>query len=88
MLAHELSHTRQHTWLGPVYLPVHVVCQIVSVLASLVRPIPTFSRLHAYNPLERIFLSVPFDVLVDPTGISESERERIWCAFGLAAHTS
>src|SRR5260221_4238325 len=35
VLAHELSHTRQHAWLGPLYLPVHALFQIVSAVASL-----------------------------------------------------
>src|SRR6266550_1783932 len=63
VLAHELSHTRQHAWLGPFYLPVHALFQMVSALASLVRPLRGFPPQHAYNPLERVLLYVPFDVL-------------------------
>ena len=64
-MAHELAHTRQHDVLGPLYLPAHALCQLLSALISLVRPVPGYSRFHAYNPLERGFLCVPFDVLVD-----------------------
>src|SRR5262245_51660943 len=31
LLAHELSHTRQHDWLGPAYLPLHAILQAISV---------------------------------------------------------
>jgi hypothetical protein len=83
VLAHELSHTRQHAWLGPLYLPVHLVLQIISVAASLFRPVANFPAQHAYNPLERLILYVPFDVLVDPVPIAGRERDRIWEAFGV-----
>src|SRR5262245_41271048 len=66
VLAHELSHTRQHDWLGPTYLVVHGLFQAFSLVASTVRPIRGFPPQHAYNPLERSLLSVPFDVLVAP----------------------
>jgi len=59
VLAHELSHTRQHTWLGPFYLPVHFVFQIISALASVIRPVVNFPAQHAYNPLERLIMYVP-----------------------------
>jgi len=84
VLAHELSHTRQHTWLGPFYLPVHFVFQIISALASIVRPVVNFPLQHAYNPLERLILYVPFDVLVGPVRISDRDRNRIWQAFGIS----
>jgi hypothetical protein len=84
VLAHELSHTRQHTWLGPFYLPVHFVFQIISALASVVRPVMNFPAQHAYNPLERLLLFVPFDVLVDGVRSSDQDRDRIWEAFGLS----
>ena len=88
VLAHELSHTRQHTWLGPVYLPVHFVFQIISALASIIRPVVNFPAQHAYNPLERLILCVPFDVLVDPERISDRDRDRIWQAFGVSEDAS
>jgi len=84
VLAHELSHTRQHTWLGPFYLPVHFVFQIISALAFVVRPVMNFPAQHAYNPLERLILYVPFDVLVDGVRSSDQDRDRILEAFGLS----
>jgi hypothetical protein len=83
VLAHELSHTRQHAWLGPLYLPVHAFFQMVSALASFVRPLRGFPPQHAYNPLERILLYVPFDVLVDSSSTDDHHRERIFEAFGV-----
>jgi hypothetical protein len=83
VLAHELSHTRQHTWLGPLYLPVHAFFQSVSAIASLVRPVRGFPPQHAYNPLERVLLYVPFDALVVPTSTDEHERELIFQALGV-----
>ncbi len=84
VLAHELSHTRQHTWLGPFYLPVHFVFQIISALASVIRPVVNFPPQHAYNPLERLILYVPFDVLVDPARVTDRDRDLIWQAFGVS----
>ena len=83
VLAHELSHTRQHAWLGPIYLPIHIVLQLISALASVIRPVASFPPQHAYNPLERLLLYVPFDVLVDPARISDNDRDRIWDTFGV-----
>src|SRR4051794_38857215 len=34
ILAHELAHTRQHDWLGPPYLPLHIIAQTTSALIS------------------------------------------------------
>jgi hypothetical protein len=65
LLAHELSHTRQHDWLGPAYLPLHAILQAVSVVFYSIRPIAKFSPWHAYNPLERVLIRVPIDVIVD-----------------------
>ena len=64
VLAHELSHARQHDWLGPFYLLVHALLQLISLLGSLFRPLRGYPPQHAYNPLERAFLCVPFDVLL------------------------
>ena len=83
VLAHELSHTRQHTWLGPFYLPIHFIFQIISALVSILRPVVNFPAQHAYNPLERLIMYVPFDVLVDPARIDDRDRDRIWEAFGV-----
>jgi hypothetical protein len=54
-LAHELAHTRQHDWLGPLYLPLHVLAQLVSAALSLGRR-PAVSRVHDHNPLEQTFI--------------------------------
>ena len=83
ILAHELSHTRQHAWLGPFYLPIHFAFQVLSGLVAAVRPLPNFPPQHAYNPLERIMLYVPFDVLLHPGAIDDDARDRIWGAFGV-----
>jgi len=83
VLAHELSHTRQHDWLGPAYLPLHVVSQVVSIVLTRVRPMPGISSLHAYNPLERVFLHVPFDVLLESEGSLSSGDRRVLDAFGV-----
>ncbi len=81
VLAHELSHTRQHDWLGPLYLMVHAALQIVSALLYVIRPLPGFPPQHAYNPLERVLLYVPFDVIAGGRGGPSDER--IVAAFGL-----
>ena len=54
-LAHELCHCRQHEWLGPLYLPLHILAQTTSALISLRRP-PIVSRVHDHNPLEQTFI--------------------------------
>jgi len=57
VLAHELAHTRQHDWLGPLYLPLHILAQTASALLSWAsgRP-PCHSRVHDHNPLEMTFI--------------------------------
>jgi hypothetical protein len=57
-LAHELAHTRQHDWLGPLYLPLHILAQLGSALATRGRA-TTVSRVHDQNPLEQTFICVP-----------------------------
>ena len=57
VLAHELAHTRQHDWLGPLYLPLHILAQATSALLSLGRP-PHHSRVHDRNPLEQTFIAL------------------------------
>jgi hypothetical protein len=79
LLAHELSHTRQHNWLGPAYLPAHALCQLASAALYALRPIPRFTPLHAYNPLERLFIAVPIDALIAPP--PEAERAKILRRF-------
>jgi len=55
VLAHELAHTRQHDWLGPFYLPLHILAQAVSAAISLFTP-THHSRVHDHNPLEETFI--------------------------------
>jgi hypothetical protein len=83
VLAHELSHARQHDFLGPLYMPVHGLLQLLSVLAAWLRPVPGYPAQHAYNPLERGLLCVPFDVLVAPHPPATDTAHRVLAAFGL-----
>jgi hypothetical protein len=50
--------------------------------------VANFPVQHAYNPLERLILYVPFDVLVNPVRISDRDRDLIWEAFGLSEDAS
>ena len=83
LLAHELSHTRQHDWLGPTYLPLHAFLQAISVVLYFIRPIAKFSAWHAYNPLERALLCVPIDVIVDERPPEGELASKVLHAFGL-----
>jgi hypothetical protein len=83
LLAHELSHTRQHDWLGPTYLPVHAVLLFLSMAIFFFRPIAKFSPWHAYNPLERVLICVPIDVIADPPAPEGALAEGVLRAFGL-----
>jgi hypothetical protein len=58
VLAHELAHTRQHELLGPLYLPLHIVCQTISAAISLFTGRPRHSRVHDHNPLEQTFICI------------------------------
>ncbi len=81
LLAHELSHARQHDWLGPAYLPVHATLLFMSAVMSLFRPFAGLSPWHAYNPLERVLICVPIDaVAVPPQGALAQD---VLHAFGL-----
>lgn len=85
VLAHELSHARQHDLLGPFYLVLHGVLQLTSALICVVRPLRGYPPQHAYNPLERAFLCVPFDVLVKGAPPSGPLARELLAAFELAA---
>ncbi len=83
VLAHELAHTRQHDWLGPTYLPVHAMLLFLSMVIFLFRPVPKFSPWHAYNPLERVLICVPIDVIADPPAPEGALADSVLCAFDL-----
>jgi hypothetical protein len=83
LLAHELSHARQHDWLGPTYLPLHAFLQAISVLLYFIRPIAKFSAWHAYNPLERALLCVQIDVIVDERPPEGELASKVLHAFEL-----
>lgn len=96
VLAHELAHTRQHDWLGPLYLPLHILAQAVSAVLSLGRPV-LHSRVHDRNPLEQTFICLGASAcapLADgarvagaagaPVGV---DAEAMLTAFGLLSPT-
>jgi hypothetical protein len=83
LLAHELSHARQHDWLGPIYLPVHSTLLALSGVISLIRPVARFSPWHAYNPLERVLICVPIDALAVPPPPQGALADDLLGAFGL-----
>jgi hypothetical protein len=83
-LAHELAHTRQHDWLGPLYLPLHVLAQAVSAALSFgARPV--VSRVHDHNPLEQTFICIGAGATRPPlpAGLeADADVERFLAAFG------
>ena len=83
LLAHELSHARQHDWLGPTYLPAHAVLLFLSMVMFSFRPVAKFSPWHAYNPMERVLICVPVDVIADPPPPEGALAESVLRAFGL-----
>lgn len=86
VLAHELAHTRQHDWLGPLYLPLHILAQSTSALLSVVIPRKVRSRVHAYNPLEHTFICLGAQACYDlARGKREDEfpSQRYLAEFGL-----
>jgi len=83
VLAHEMSHTRQHDWLGPAYLPLHALFQVASIVLTQIRPVPGFTAWQAYNPLERVLLHVPFDVLLESEESLSSGDPRVLNSFGV-----
>lgn len=84
LLAHELSHARQHDWLGPIYLPAHAMLLALSAVISLVRPVAAFSPWHAYNPLERVLICVPIDALAVSPPPEGALADDVLQAFGLS----
>jgi hypothetical protein len=59
VLAHELSHVRQHGWLGPFYLPLHALAQS-RARSSISSDQGRLDASALYNLLEERFLCVPF----------------------------
>ena len=80
-LAHELCHCRQHDWLGPLYLPLHVVAQATSALLSLGRPV-AFTRVHDRNPLEQTFICLAAGATRTPLP-EGTDTEELLRAFGV-----
>ena len=83
LLAHELSHTRQHDWLGPTYLPVHAMLLFFSAVMFFFRPVAKLSPWHAYNPLERVLICVPIDVIAVPPLPEGAFADCVLRGFGL-----
>jgi hypothetical protein len=84
-LAHELAHTRQHDWLGPLYLPAHILAQAVSAALSFAgrRP-PVVSRVHDHNPLEQTFICIAAGATRGPIARAEGvDTEEFLAAFGV-----
>jgi hypothetical protein len=80
-LAHELAHTRQHDWLGPLYLPLHIAAQVASAALSLVRGAPVVSRVHDWNLLEQTFICLAAGAAHAPLP-PELDVERLLTALG------
>jgi hypothetical protein len=80
-LAHELAHTRQHDWLGPLYLPLHILAQLTSAALSL-RGRPVVSRVHDDNPLEQTFICIAAGE-AHPPGPPDLDVEEFLAAFGV-----
>jgi hypothetical protein len=86
LLAHELAHTRQHDWLGPLYLPAHGLAQLISLAFSYLLPGKVPSRVHAYNPLEQTFIclgATNVRALAAGELTSHDEQEAFYRLFGL-----
>jgi len=83
VLVHELSHVRQHSWLGPLYLPFHAIAQLCSVALWLVIPKAGGSPLHAYNLLEQRFLWVSYDEICGSEPRNSERIEQLFATFGV-----
>jgi hypothetical protein len=81
-LAHELAHTRQHDWLGPLYLPLHLLAQAISALLSWGGR-PVVSRVHDFNPLEQTFICIAAGATGGPLPFAGGrDTEGFLAAFG------
>lgn len=86
IMAHELAHTRQHTWLGPLYLPAHIICQGISLLCTLLNRKVIYSPVHDYNPLEQTWICFGvgcIQPLASGELMTDEERQRYLALFGL-----
>jgi hypothetical protein len=86
LLAHELAHTRQHDVLGPLYLPAHLLAQLISALVFFASRGRSGDPVHAHNPLEQRWLCLGFDAyqaLLRGEGLDMAERERLLQSFGV-----
>ena len=79
-LAHELAHTRQHDWLGPLYLPLHILAQLGSAIATRGRA-TIVGRVHDQNPLEQTFICVPVSASHEPPP-ADLDLESLLADFG------
>lgn len=90
IIAHELAHTRQHDRLGPLYLPMHIACQVISVLLSVVSRRRSYSLVHGYNPLEQRWICLGvghIDSLAKGTLMGGDKTEAFFEKFGLGEST-
>lgn len=86
IMAHELAHTRQHEWLGPFYLPAHILCQAVSLFLCLCARKVVYSPVHDFNPLEQTWICLGVghvSTLAQGRLFTEAEREAFLALFGL-----
>lgn len=84
ILAHELAHTRQHDVLGPLYLPAHVLAQLASAVAWIVRPVEGSDPVHAHNPLEQRWLFLGHAAALElAERTSHEERDAYLRALGV-----
>jgi hypothetical protein len=82
-LAHELAHTRQHDWLGPLYLPLHILAQLASAALTLARGGPArVSPVHDHNPLEQTFICLSAGAPSPPLP-GDVDVEALLAAFGV-----
>jgi len=56
---------------------------LFSMAIFLFRPVAKLSPWHAYNPLERVLICVPIDVVADPPPPEGAFADSVLRAFGL-----
>jgi hypothetical protein len=60
----------------------------LSMVVFFFRPVATLSPWHAYNPLERVLICVPIDVIVDPPPPEGAFADCVLRGFGLGDDSS